>query len=255
MQKLITTRFASTSIRTRAAVMAAGLGATAALGAGVALATDHSPEPKSEARKVATSVQAQADNQRKGAEAEKKAAADRAKGDEAAKKASRSEARTEVKAAPAPAPAPAAPAPAPAPAPDWVKPVDNYVVGATYGKAGSMWTSTHSGQDLVVPTGTPVKAVHSGTVVKAGPNGGGDGPAYGNAVVIRHDNGTYTQYAHNSVLKVSVGQTVATGQVIALSGSTGNSSGPHLHFEVRTTPNYGSSVEPLGFLRSHGVGI
>ncbi|WP_030873249.1 M23 family metallopeptidase, partial [Streptomyces sp. NRRL S-37] len=92
--------------------------------------------------------------------------------------------------------------------------------------------------------GTTVMAAHGGTVVKAGPNGAGDGPAYGNAIVIKHGNGTYSQYAHLSQVNVRIGQIVKTGQKIALSGNTGNSSGPHLHFEIRTTPNYGSAVDP-----------
>lgn len=137
----------------------------------------------------------------------------------------------------------------------WDKPVEKYTLSATYGKGGSMWASKHSGQDFAVPTGTPVDAVAAGTVVKAGPNGGGDGPAYGNAIVIKHANNMYSQYAHLSKIQVKVGQKVAVDQQIALSGNTGNSSGPHLHFEIRTTPNYGSSVNPVAFLRTVGVTI
>ncbi|MCE0447634.1 M23 family metallopeptidase [Streptomyces tricolor] len=106
-----------------------------------------------------------------------------------------------------------------------------------------------------MPTGTEVVAAHGGTVVKAGPNGGGDGPAYGNAVVIKHGSGTYrsTRTCPGSTSK-SAG-VVKTGQHIALSGSTGNSTGPHLHFEIRTTPNYGSAVDPVAFLRAKGVTV
>ncbi|MEU9235017.1 M23 family metallopeptidase [Streptomyces subrutilus] len=137
----------------------------------------------------------------------------------------------------------------------WDKPLEKYTLSATFGKGGSMWSSKHSGQDFAVPTGTPVKAAGAGTVVKAGPNGGGDGPAYGNAVVIRHANNTYSQYAHLSKIQVKIGQKVSAGKQIALSGNTGNSSGPHLHFEIRTTPNYGSAVNPVAFLRTVGVTI
>ncbi|MER5932641.1 M23 family metallopeptidase [Streptomyces sp. NPDC002054] len=137
----------------------------------------------------------------------------------------------------------------------WKKPVKGYTLTATFGKGGNMWTSKHSGQDFAVPVGTPVKAVSAGTVVKAGPNGGGDGPAYGNAVVIKHANNTYSQYAHLSKIQVKIGQKVAADKQIALSGNTGNSSGPHLHFEIRTTPNYGSAVNPVAFLRAEGVTI
>ncbi|OEJ35734.1 M23 family metallopeptidase [Streptomyces subrutilus] len=137
----------------------------------------------------------------------------------------------------------------------WDKPLEKYTLSATFGKGGSMWSRKHSGQDFAVPVGTPVDAVAAGTVVKAGPNGGGDGPAYGNAIVIKHANNTYSQYAHLSKIQVRIGQKVAVDQQIALSGNTGNSSGPHLHFEIRTTPNYGSAVNPVAFLRTVGVTI
>ncbi|GAB2958845.1 M23 family metallopeptidase [Streptomyces heilongjiangensis] len=135
----------------------------------------------------------------------------------------------------------------------WVAPVKGYKLSARYAQAGNMWNSTHSGQDFAVKSGTAVFAAHGGTVVKAGGNGAGDGPAYGNAVVIKHGNGTYSQYAHLSRVQVKVGQIVKTGQRVALSGNTGNSSGPHLHFEIRTTPNYGSAVDPVAFLRGKGI--
>ncbi|OKK18532.1 peptidase [Streptomyces sp. CB00455] len=139
--------------------------------------------------------------------------------------------------------------------PGWTKPVSKYTLSATFGKGGNMWSHKHSGQDFAVPVGTPVKAAAGGTVVKAGPNGGGDGPAYGNAIVIRHANNTYSQYAHLSKIQVRIGQKVSVNQRIALSGNTGNSSGPHLHFEIRTTPNYGSAVNPVAFLRKAGVTV
>ncbi|MFG2619086.1 M23 family metallopeptidase [Streptomyces sp. NPDC048507] len=137
----------------------------------------------------------------------------------------------------------------------WNKPVKSYTLSATFGKGGTMWSHKHSGQDFAVPVGTPVKAAATGTVVKAGPNGGGDGPAYGNAVVIKHANNTYSQYAHLSKIQVRIGQKVSVNQQIALSGNTGNSSGPHLHFEIRTTPNYGSAINPVAFLRTVGVSV
>ncbi|MCY0927125.1 M23 family metallopeptidase [Streptomyces sp. H27-H1] len=137
----------------------------------------------------------------------------------------------------------------------WEKPVSSYTLSATFGKGGTMWSHKHSGQDFAVPVGTKVDTVSAGTVVKSGPNGGGDGPAYGNAIVIKHANNTYSQYAHLSKIQVKTGQKVSKGQQIALSGNTGNSSGPHLHFEIRTTPNYGSAVNPVAFLRKVGVTI
>ncbi|MFD7995370.1 M23 family metallopeptidase [Streptomyces mexicanus] len=182
----------ATKLRTRAAVLAAGLGVSAAVGAGVANAAETTAAPTAAA---ATSAAA------------------------------------------------------------WVDPVQHYTLTATFDQGGSHWMHKHSGQDFAVPIGTNVVAAHGGTVVKAGPNGGGDGPAYGNAIVIKHANGLYTQYAHLSRIDVKVGQVVSTGQHIALSGNTGNTTGPHLHFEVRTTPNYGSAVNPVTFLRAHGVKV
>ncbi|MGW0330878.1 M23 family metallopeptidase [Streptomyces sp. NPDC003011] len=137
----------------------------------------------------------------------------------------------------------------------WVDPVKKYKLSASFAQAGGMWQSTHSGQDFAVSSGTDVVAAHGGTVVKAGGNGAGDGPAYGNAVVIKHGSGTYSQYAHLSRIDVKVGQVVKTGQHIARSGNTGNSSGPHLHFEIRTTANYGTAIDPVAFLRSKGVSV
>jgi murein DD-endopeptidase MepM/ murein hydrolase activator NlpD len=133
----------------------------------------------------------------------------------------------------------------------YTAPVDNVVLGTPYHAAGSMWASGyHTGQDFIVSTGTKLKAVASGTVVTAGWGG-----AYGNQVVIKLADGKYAQYAHLSALSVSVGQSVSEGQQIGLSGATGNVTGPHLHFEIRTTPNYGSDIDPLAYLRAHGVNI
>ncbi|MFJ3761977.1 peptidoglycan DD-metalloendopeptidase family protein [Streptomyces sp. NPDC090080] len=130
-------------------------------------------------------------------------------------------------------------------------PVTGGTLGTRYHVAGSMWSSGyHTGVDFVVPTGTPVKAVGEGTVVTAGWGG-----AYGNQVVIRLADGHYAQYGHLSALSVSVGQTVTEGQRIGLSGATGNVTGPHLHFEIRTTPDYGSDLDPVGYLRSKGVTV
>ncbi|WAZ25400.1 LysM peptidoglycan-binding domain-containing M23 family metallopeptidase [Streptomyces cinnabarinus] len=130
-------------------------------------------------------------------------------------------------------------------------PVSGAGVGTSYKVAGSMWSSGyHTGVDFVVPTGTSLKAVGTGTVVSAGWAG-----AYGNQVVIQLADGHYAQYAHLSSLSVSSGQSVTAGQQVGLSGSTGNSTGPHLHFEIRTTPDYGSDVDPVAYLSSKGVSI
>ncbi|WP_052852435.1 LysM peptidoglycan-binding domain-containing M23 family metallopeptidase [Streptomyces avicenniae] len=146
------------------------------------------------------------------------------------------------------APAPAEEAAAQPATGSYVAPVAG-VHGSGYGAAGSLWASGHhTGADFPVGSGTPVAAITDGQVVTAGSGG-----SYGNQVVIQHADGHYSQYAHLSSLSVSVGQTVSTGQQIGLSGSTGNSTGPHLHFEVRTGPDYGSDIDPIAYLAQHGV--
>ncbi|MGW8360550.1 M23 family metallopeptidase, partial [Streptomyces wedmorensis] len=129
----------------------------------------------------------------------------------------------------------------------WVAPVAGGGISTPYRASGSMWSSGyHTGVDFIASSGTTIRAVGAGTVVSAGWSG-----AYGNEVVIQHADGNYSQYAHLSSLSVSSGQTVTGGQQIGLSGSTGNSTGPHLHFEIRTSPSYGSDVDPLAYLRQH----
>jgi murein DD-endopeptidase MepM/ murein hydrolase activator NlpD len=98
----------------------------------------------------------------------------------------------------------------------------------------------HEGIDIAVPSGTPVVASAGGTIVVAGWMGG-----YGNLVVVDHGGGIATAYGHNTSVAVGVGQSVGQGQVIAYSGSTGHSTGPHVHFEVRVN---GAAVDPLGYL-------
>ncbi len=105
---------------------------------------------------------------------------------------------------------------------------------------GARWGRMHEGIDIAVPSGTPVQAAAAGTVIHAGWLGG-----YGNLVVVDHGNGLSTAYAHNTSIAVAVGQQVAQGEVLAYSGNTGNSTGPHVHFEVRVN---GSAVDPLGYL-------
>lgn len=221
------------AFRVRGAVLAAGLGASVVLGAGTAFASGGAEAAAAPltASTTADGVAAQAAAQGKAADAAKKQASDAKKKAEDKKKAAKKNAAS------------------------WKTPVKKYTLTASYGTGGARWAAKHSGQDFAVPIGTTVTAAHTGTVVKAGPNGAGDGPAYGNAVVIKHSNGKYSQYAHLSKVNVKIGQHVKTGQKIALSGNTGNSSGPHLHFEIRTTPNYGSALNPAAFLRSVHVSI
>ena len=133
----------------------------------------------------------------------------------------------------------------------WAAPVENPNVTTQYRASGASWSSGyHTGSDFQAASGTSVRSIGPGTVVSAGWSG-----SYGNEVVIQHSDGMYSQYAHLSSLEVSAGQTVTGGQQLGLSGSTGNSTGPHLHFEVRTGPSYGSDVDPIADLRSHGVSV
>ncbi|WP_406375371.1 transglycosylase family protein [Streptomyces sp. NBC_00647] len=123
--------------------------------------------------------------------------------------------------------------------------------GTPYRAAGSSWSKGyHTGVDFPVPTGTSVEAVAAGHVVSSGWGG-----SFGYEVVIRHADGRYTQYAHLSAISVKAGQSVVGGQRIGRSGSTGNSTGPHLHFEVRTGPGFGSDIDPVAYLRAGGVRI
>ena len=112
--------------------------------------------------------------------------------------------------------------------------------GRVSSEYGSRWGRTHHGIDIAASTGTPIYAVRDGKVTFSGTNGN-----YGKMIKIDHGGGIETRYAHCSVLKVSSGTSVKKGQLIALVGSTGNSTGPHLHFEVRVG---GDSKNPRSYL-------
>ncbi|MDI3388751.1 peptidoglycan DD-metalloendopeptidase family protein [Streptomyces sp. B-S-A8] len=131
----------------------------------------------------------------------------------------------------------------------FVNPLASYTISTTYGQAGSMWASGyHTGLDFAAPTGTPIKSIHSGTVKEAGWSG-----SYGYRTVIELEDGTELAYNHQSSMSVSVGQKVTTGDVIGRVGSTGNSTGPHLHFEVKTPG--GDLMDPAAWLRDKGVSL
>ncbi|MEE1926649.1 M23 family metallopeptidase [Streptomyces sp. TRM 70351] len=133
--------------------------------------------------------------------------------------------------------------------PAFVAPVTGGNVTTGYKSGGAMWSSgKHSGIDFAAATGTPVNSIGAGTIVTAGWGG-----SYGNNIVVRHTDGTYTQYGHLSAMDVAVGEKVGSGEQIGRVGSTGNSTGPHLHFEARTTPAYGSDMDPMNYLRDKGV--
>lgn len=116
----------------------------------------------------------------------------------------------------------------------------NPTSGRLTSRFGPRWGRMHMGIDVAGPVGTPIHAADGGVVIKAGPAG-----SYGNLVIIDHQNGYTTRYAHNSSINVQVGQTVAQGELICKMGSTGRSTGPHLHFEVR---QQGQALNPLNFV-------
>ncbi|MEU6815997.1 M23 family metallopeptidase [Streptomyces sp. NPDC046860] len=133
----------------------------------------------------------------------------------------------------------------------FVMPVTGSYVSTAYKSGGTLWSSgSHTGIDFHAASGTTVHAAGAGTVVSTGWGG-----AYGNEIVIKMADGVYTQYGHLSSIGVSVGQKVVPGQRIGLSGATGNVTGPHLHFEARTSPEYGSDIDPVAYLRKHGVNV
>lgn len=121
-----------------------------------------------------------------------------------------------------------------------------------FGARGAMWSTTHTGEDFPAPLGTPVYAVMDGVVAPPMPLGWN-----GNAVVVGHAGGIHTHYAHLSAILVQPGQQVRAGDTIGLVGSTGNSSGPHLHLEyyppgIRPGDIY-KAQDPVAFLRANGV--
>ncbi|AWW38677.1 peptidase M23 [Streptomyces sp. AS58] len=132
--------------------------------------------------------------------------------------------------------------------PPWVAPVETYEMSAEFGSGGSHWARRHTGQDFAVPIGTPVRAVGEGTVMKVSCGG-----AFGIQILIAHPEGYYTHYAHLASVAVDQGDRVGPGQWIGQAGTTGNSTGPHLHFEVRVTPQLGSGVDPVPWLAARGV--
>ncbi|MCX4824304.1 peptidoglycan DD-metalloendopeptidase family protein [Streptomyces sp. NBC_01142] len=132
--------------------------------------------------------------------------------------------------------------------PTWVTPVEKYELSAGFDSAGERWAHRHTGQDFAVGIGTPVRSVGAGRVVSVSCGGG-----FGIEAVVAHPGGYYSQYAHLAAVTVDQGEQVRTGQWIGQTGTTGNSTGPHLHFEVRLTPYLGSGVDPVGWLRERGV--
>lgn len=129
--------------------------------------------------------------------------------------------------------------------PKFVLPVTQKGLSAYFGQAGINWMSVHTGIDFPVSYGTTVMAATDGTVRTQWNS------AYGNMAIVTAKDGTETWYCHLSSYKVPSGTVVKAGDQIAFSGNSGNSTGPHLHFEVR--PVGGAAIDPLPWLRSHGL--
>lgn len=128
----------------------------------------------------------------------------------------------------------------------WVLPVHGYDLTATFGSGGGLWSSDHTGLDFAAGYGSPIMSVASGVVTEAGYAG-----AYGNRIIITHPDGTETWYCHMDDFAVSTGAQVSPGTTIGYIGMTGNTTGPHLHLEVRPTPDV--PVDPYAALAEHGV--
>ncbi len=129
----------------------------------------------------------------------------------------------------------------------WELPVAGYRLTSTFGQAGYYWSSGyHTGLDFAAPTGTSITAVANGVVTSVGSEG-----AYGNKTVVTLEDGTEIWYCHQNSFAVSVGDNVVAGQLIGTVGSTGNTTGPHLHLEVR--PGGGDPVDPFAALVVNGA--
>ena len=126
----------------------------------------------------------------------------------------------------------------------WVLPIRTYVLSSPF---GMRWGVLHPGEDFACPVGTPVMAMSLGRVTSAGYQGG-----YGNKIEITYWDGTVSWFGHLSAIKTKVGDLVMPGQVVALSGSTGFSTGPHLHLEIHLKQG-APPIDPLPWLRAHGI--
>ncbi|SDS34719.1 Murein DD-endopeptidase MepM and murein hydrolase activator NlpD, contain LysM domain [Nocardioides scoriae] len=128
----------------------------------------------------------------------------------------------------------------------WVLPTTGYHLTARFGMAGGLWSSDHTGLDFAAPSGTPIVAIANGTITETGYAG-----AYGNQTIMTLDDGTEVWFCHQTTIGVEPGDKVAAGQQIGTVGTTGNSTGPHLHLEIR--PGGGDPVDPEQALAFHGL--
>ncbi|MER7248487.1 M23 family metallopeptidase [Kribbella sp. NPDC000426] len=131
-------------------------------------------------------------------------------------------------------------------APKIVLPTTGYHLTARFNQAGGRWAHNHTGLDFAAPMGTPVRSVMAGEVIQADWEG-----AYGRQVKVRHADGTVTSYSHMEEFDVSVGDSVQAGTMVGRIGMTGNTTGPHVHFEV--LPGGGAPIDPEPWLRKHGL--
>ncbi len=127
----------------------------------------------------------------------------------------------------------------------WSLPVTGFVLTSLY---GPRWGSMHTGLDLAVPSGTPIHAMADGVVLSMEYSGG-----YGNRTIVQHNDGTETWYCHQSRFATAPGALVKGGELIGYVGSTGHSTGPHLHVEVH--PNGGDPINPLTWMRALGLAV
>ena len=135
-------------------------------------------------------------------------------------------------------------------APRWVLPVSDYTLTGRFGNAGGLWSSAHTGLDFAAPSGTSVVSVAAGVVVEAG-----DAGAFGNRAVVRLGDGTEVWYCHLDSFDARVGETVDAGGRLGYVGSTGNSTGAHLHLEIRPGGASADPVDPDAHLAQRGVRV
>ncbi len=130
----------------------------------------------------------------------------------------------------------------------FVPPLLSYVLTSHYGEDGPLWKSGHTGEDFAAPEGAPIVAIGRGVVTEVG-----DAGAYGLRTIVTLENGTELWYCHQKAILVEVGAKVKPGQLIGEVGSTGNTTGPHLHLEVR--PDGGAPTDPVKWLAALGVAV
>ncbi|MFD9436457.1 M23 family metallopeptidase [Streptomyces sp. NPDC060002] len=222
--------------------------ALAGFGSEAAVDTEENAADAGEA--LRSRIMAQAESQQSQVEVKALAAAAKAESDAAAKAEKEAEAKAAAakKKAAEEAAAKAEAARLAELAKQYTLPTSSYTITSTFGQAGALWSSGyHTGLDFAAPTGTLIKAVHSGTITEAGWAG-----SYGYRTILTLDDGTELWFCHQSSISVSVGQKVATGDVIGRVGATGNVTGAHLHLEVH--PNGSADgIDPAAWLRGKGL--